>query len=145
MDSTFVRTLTIVGAVGSGLVAGVFFAFSTFVMSGLRRAPAPAGIAAMQSINRAGPDPAVHARPRSARPGSASCSASSPSRSGARPAATLALIAAVLSLVPVILTGAYHQPRNLAFGARRPDDARAPSRRGGSTWPGGCRGTTSAR
>jgi uncharacterized membrane protein len=30
-------------------------------------------------------------------------------------AATLAVIAAVLALVPVIMTGAYHQPRNLAF------------------------------
>ena len=43
MDSTWVRTLTVIGAVGSGLVAGVFFAFSTFVTSGLRRAPVLAG------------------------------------------------------------------------------------------------------
>ena len=58
MDSTFVRTLTIIGAVGSGLLAGVFFAFSTFVMSGLRKAPPQAGIAAMQSINRLAITPA---------------------------------------------------------------------------------------
>ena len=43
--------LTLVTALGCGLNAGVFFAFSTFVMAGLRRLPAPQAIAAMQSIN----------------------------------------------------------------------------------------------
>jgi uncharacterized membrane protein len=40
-----------VAAMGSGLVAGVFFAFSTFVMKALARLPSNQGIAAMQSIN----------------------------------------------------------------------------------------------
>ena len=44
-------TLTFTAALGSGLIAGVFFAFSTFVMKALRRLPADEGIAAMQSIN----------------------------------------------------------------------------------------------
>ena len=39
-------------AIGCGLVAGVFFAFSGFVMAGLDRLPAAQGVAAMQSINR---------------------------------------------------------------------------------------------
>ena len=43
--------LTFGAAIGCGLVAGVFFAFSTFVMPALARLPAPQGIAAMQSIN----------------------------------------------------------------------------------------------
>jgi len=43
--------LTLLGALGAGLVAGIFFAFSTFVMTALGRLPAPKGIAAMQSIN----------------------------------------------------------------------------------------------
>ena len=43
--------LTLVAALGCGLVAGVFFAFSTFVMKALARLPAREGIAAMQSIN----------------------------------------------------------------------------------------------
>ena len=42
---------TLVSALGCGLVAGVFFAFSTFVMSALKRLPPAHGIAAMQSIN----------------------------------------------------------------------------------------------
>ena len=36
---------------GSGLIAGVFFAFSTFVMNALSRLPSGEGIAVMQSIN----------------------------------------------------------------------------------------------
>ena len=43
--------LTLVAALGCGLVAGAFFAFSTFVMKALSRLPAREGIAAMQSIN----------------------------------------------------------------------------------------------
>jgi uncharacterized membrane protein len=43
--------LTLFSALGCGLVAGVFFAFSTFIMKALARLPAPQGIAAMQSIN----------------------------------------------------------------------------------------------
>jgi uncharacterized membrane protein len=43
--------LTFVAALGCGLIAGVFFAFSTFVMKALARRPAAEGIAAMQSIN----------------------------------------------------------------------------------------------
>jgi uncharacterized membrane protein len=38
-------------AVGCGLVAGVFFAFSTFVMKALGQQPPAQGIATMQSIN----------------------------------------------------------------------------------------------
>lgn len=43
--------LQICSALGCGLIAGVFFAFSTFVMNALARLPAPQGIAAMQLIN----------------------------------------------------------------------------------------------
>src|SRR5690606_17771767 len=38
-------------ALGGGLIAGVFFAFSTFVIRALGRLPAAQGVAAMQSIN----------------------------------------------------------------------------------------------
>ena len=43
--------LTFVTALGSCLVAGIFFAFSNFVMKALARIPPAQGIAAMQSIN----------------------------------------------------------------------------------------------
>ena len=43
--------LTLMTTLGSGLIAGVFFAFSSFVMKALARLPSTQGIAAMQSIN----------------------------------------------------------------------------------------------
>jgi uncharacterized membrane protein len=43
--------LTVLGVLGTGLVAGVFFAFSTFVMRGLAALPPAQGVAAMKSIN----------------------------------------------------------------------------------------------
>ncbi|GAX42674.1 hypothetical protein NIES4075_36770 [Tolypothrix sp. NIES-4075] len=43
--------LKLFSALGCGLVAGVFFAFSTFVMNALSRLQPAQGIAAMQSIN----------------------------------------------------------------------------------------------
>lgn len=43
--------LTAATTIGSGLLAGVFFAFSAFVMSGLQRLPDPGGATAMRSIN----------------------------------------------------------------------------------------------
>jgi uncharacterized membrane protein len=49
MDGSLI--LTFGAALGCGLVAGVFFAFSTFVMPALARLPPAQGIAAMQSIN----------------------------------------------------------------------------------------------
>jgi uncharacterized membrane protein len=45
-------TLTLVAALGSGLIAGVFFAFSAFVMKSLAGLSPTEGMAAMQSINR---------------------------------------------------------------------------------------------
>ena len=43
--------VTLVAALGCGLMAGVFFAFSSFVMKALARLPSAEGIAAIQSIN----------------------------------------------------------------------------------------------
>ncbi len=44
-------TLKLFAALGCGLIAGVFFAFSTFVMKALAQQPPAQGIATMQSIN----------------------------------------------------------------------------------------------
>ena len=54
-------TATLVTALGCGLNAGVFFAFSAFVMPALNRLPAAQGIAAMQSINKLAVTPAFMA------------------------------------------------------------------------------------
>jgi uncharacterized membrane protein len=50
MDS-LIFLVALGAALGCGLIAGVFFAFSTFVMKALTRLPANEGIAAMQAIN----------------------------------------------------------------------------------------------
>jgi uncharacterized membrane protein len=46
-------TLTLGTALGCGLIAGLFFAFSISVMKALARLPSAEGIAAMQSISLA--------------------------------------------------------------------------------------------
>lgn len=43
--------MLLVTTIGAGLVAGVFFAFSAFVMQGLNRAPGREATIAMQGIN----------------------------------------------------------------------------------------------
>lgn len=51
MNEDLLFTLTLISALGCGLVAGILFAFSTSVMKALARLPSAQGIAAMQSIN----------------------------------------------------------------------------------------------
>jgi uncharacterized membrane protein len=57
LQETFMTTtnyffaLKLFTVLGCGLIAGVFFAFSTFVMNALAQRPPAEGIAAMQSIN----------------------------------------------------------------------------------------------
>lgn len=48
---TLIFVLIFISALGCGLIAGIFFAFSTFVMKALAELPPAQGIAAMQSIN----------------------------------------------------------------------------------------------
>ena len=50
LDQT-TQPLAFIAAIASGLIGGVFFAFSAFVLRALHRLPAAEGIAAMQSIN----------------------------------------------------------------------------------------------
>jgi len=51
MRDRVIFLVTFASALGSGVVAGVFFAFSTFVMKGLARIAPAQGMAAMNSIN----------------------------------------------------------------------------------------------
>jgi len=52
MELKLWELLTLIASVACGLVAGVFFAFSNFVMPALARIRPEAGLAAMQNINR---------------------------------------------------------------------------------------------
>jgi uncharacterized membrane protein len=51
MTSSIFFVLTLLSALGCGLMAGIFFIFSNTVMSALGQLQPPQGIAAMQSIN----------------------------------------------------------------------------------------------
>ncbi|GAB4517300.1 MAG: DUF1772 domain-containing protein [Amphiplicatus sp.] len=51
MVNSVVAVLLWLSAIGCGLVAGLYFAFSTFVMTALGRIDQAAGVAAMNSIN----------------------------------------------------------------------------------------------
>lgn len=51
INNQLLSPLMVFAALGCGLIAGVFFAFSTFVMKALAQRPPAEGIAAMQSIN----------------------------------------------------------------------------------------------
>ena len=51
MTDVLIFMLCFAAALGCGLMAGFFFAFSTAVMGGLARRPAAEAMAAMQSIN----------------------------------------------------------------------------------------------
>lgn len=51
MIDSLIEPLAFIAALGAGLIAGAFFAFSTFVMKALARLAPAQGIAAMQSIN----------------------------------------------------------------------------------------------
>ena len=52
---TWLQTGVTVAAVGSGVMGGVLFAFSSFVMPALNRIPAREAVLAMQSINERAP------------------------------------------------------------------------------------------
>ena len=51
LTNNWIFVMWLVATVGCALVAGVFFAFSTFIMRALARLPSADGMAAMQSIN----------------------------------------------------------------------------------------------
>jgi uncharacterized membrane protein len=135
--SGFLTAATLVTALGSALVAGIFFAFSAFVMRALGDLPPAQGIAAMQSINRAAVRPPLLI----ALMGTALACAGL--GVGAfwvwdEPFAGRLVAGAGLYLAGAILpTAAYHVPRNEALGRVRPDDAGAAAH-----WMGYPRGWT---
>ena len=124
----FLMPLTVATALGCGLNAGVFFAFSSFVMKALARLQPAQGIAAMQSINLMAVTPAFMA----ALFGTATACVA---------VAVWALVDWDTSFGPYLLAGsasylvgtigltiAYHVPRNNALAAVEPHHAEAAGR-----------------
>jgi uncharacterized membrane protein len=119
--------LTLLAALGCAMMAGVFFAFSAFVMKALARLPAQQGIGAMQAINVAAVTFAFMAALFGT---AAACGA----------LAVWALFAWDESFAPYLLGGStlyligtilltivYHVPRNEALARVEPHSAKAES------------------
>jgi uncharacterized membrane protein len=124
MIDSYSRVLTIVTALGAGLNAGVFFAFSSFVMAGLRRLPAAQSISAMNAINKMAPT----AWFMTAFVGTAIAGvvlAVSAFRRLGQPSSVYQLAGVALYLVAFVVTAAYHVPRNDALALVDPNAAGA--------------------
>lgn len=109
-------------AVGSGLMAGIFFTFSVVVMPALRRRPPAEAMAAMQTMNEVIVNPLFVV----VFVGTGLVSATAivlalvgPGRSGALAAAA----GGVLYLVALVVTGTANVPRNDALDAADPASA----------------------
>lgn len=119
--------LTFLAALGSALVAGIFFAFSTFVMTALGRLPSAQGIAAMQSINVTVLNPVFFAVFFGT---AAVCVllAIAAVLAWTEPVATYLIAGSVLYLAgSILVTIAFNVPLNEALAAVKPDSAEGSS------------------
>jgi uncharacterized membrane protein len=121
--SGWLFALTLVTALGAGVVAGVFFAFSTFVMRALSRLPSPVGVAAMQSINIEAPTRWFMAAFVGTAAGCVALAVNSIVEWGSAHAPFLLAGAALYLVGSFGLTIAYHVPRNDALAEIDPDGA----------------------
>ena len=115
--------LTLLSALGCGLMGGVFFAFSAFVMRALARLPPAQGIAAMHSINVVAITPLFMVALFGT---AAACVlvAASSLATWQRPGAAYVLVGSLLYLVGTILvTIVFNVPRNDALAAVDPASA----------------------
>jgi uncharacterized membrane protein len=119
------KTLTMISAVGTGVAAGVFFAFSTFVMPALRRVPKPQGMVAMQSINKAAPNPLFMTLLFGTLALAMAAAVYGLRHRG--PATPWLVVGAACYLVQIVLTVAYHVPHNDALAALDPSAAGSPA------------------
>ena len=130
MMNGFLFVLTLLAALGCAMMAGVFFAFSAFVMKALARLPAEQGVAAMQAINVAAVTFAFMAAlfGTAAACGALAVWAILAWDEGFAP---YLLVGSALYLVgTILLTIAYHVPRNEALATVEPHSADAESH-----WP----------
>ena len=127
MMNSYLFVLTLLAALGCAMMAGVFFAFSAFVMKALARLPAQQGLGAMQAINVA----AVTFAFMAALFGTAvACGALAVWALFAwdeRFAPYLIVGGALYLLGTILLTIVYHVPRNEALARVEPHSAEAES------------------
>lgn len=116
------HTLLTGATVAAATMGGVFWGFSTFIMKALDEIPVPQGVAAMQSINKFAPTP-LFMIPLF---GTAVVGIGLAVNGLARlddPASKYKLLGAGIYLVGIVLTAAYHVPKNDALAALDPSAA----------------------
>ena len=124
----FLTMLTVFAVLGCGVVAGVFFAFSAFVMKALGRLPVPQAVAAMQAINAAAPAPAFMAVLFGTALACVALVLASLFVWGERFAVYLLVGGALYLICAIGPTAVYHVPRNEALARVEPHDPDAASR-----------------
>jgi uncharacterized membrane protein len=125
MIDGYLFPLTVVAALGCGVMAGVFYAFSVMVMRSLAQLPPQHAIAAMQAINAAALRPAF----LGVFVGTAALCAAVAVGSLVDwdDASPYLLVGGLLYLVGAFaLTGGYHVPRNEALDRLEPSSPDAP-------------------
>ncbi|WP_338866432.1 DUF1772 domain-containing protein [Myxococcus stipitatus] len=125
MLDTVLPFLTWAAAIGCGLTAGVFFAFSTFVMKGLARLPSAQGITAMQAINVAAVSGLFLVVFMATALVCAGLAVSSGWTWGTEATRWRLLGCAAYLLGGFVVTAAFNVPRNNALAALQPDSASA--------------------
>jgi len=120
--------LTLLAAIGSGLMGGVFFAFSGFVMKALARLTPAQGVAAMQSINVVAVTPPLMITLFGAALASGAVGISS-LLAREEPGASWRIAGSLLYLLGTVgVTMACNVPRNNALAAVDPESVAAVSR-----------------
>jgi uncharacterized membrane protein len=120
--------VTLGTAVGCGLSAGVFFAFSAFVMPALGRLPAGQGIAAMQSINKLAVTPAFMTALFGTALGCAGLAVWAILAWGQRPAPWMLAGSALYLAGAIMVTAAANVPLNEKLAATHPEGTGAAGR-----------------
>ena len=125
------ETVTVTTALGCGLMGGVFFTFSAFVMPALKRLPPAQGAAAMQSINVTAVRPPLMI----ALFGTAALCllmiVRGFTRWGSRSSLFLVLGGAIYLVGIVVMTAAFHVPLNDALAKVEPNSVQ-----GAQKWHG---------
>lgn len=129
MMTGYAQGLTVAAAIGAGLSAGVYFAFSTFVMPGLRKQPAPHAISALQSINKAAPSSPLLMLVLFGTGIVCVLLMIAGFQHGGDPAAVWQIVGAALYLVSVLILVGYHIPHNDQLMKVDPNGSGA-----GTTW-----------
>jgi uncharacterized membrane protein len=112
MTDTYTRTLTVAAAIGAGLSAGVYLAFSTLVMGGIHRLSPSQAISAMNGINKAAPANPLLLLVLFGTGVPCVLLMISGFQHRDDPAAVWQIVGAVLFLIGLLITITYHVPHN---------------------------------